>query len=136
MDLVYKGDTKIKMEEHKKIIDIFKNEIENSKTEIIACKCYNEIRSLSYEPAENETVELIDVSSADGMRIYVRGLLLIMSKAFHKLYPEALLTVNYQLSNMSSNIKEMNSYICDLEHRIMFLEDYIHHATFLKPYLS
>lgn len=99
MDLVYKGDTKIKMEEHKKIIDIFKNEIENSKTEIIACKCNNEIRSLSYEPEENETVELIDVSSADGMRIYVRGLLLIMSKAFHKLYPEALLTVNYQLSN-------------------------------------
>ncbi len=99
MDLVYKGDTKIKMGEHKKIIDIFKNEIENSKTEIIACKCNNEIRSLSYEPEENETVELIDVSSADGMRIYVRGLLLIMSKAFHKLYPEALLTVNYQLSN-------------------------------------
>lgn len=99
MDLVYKGDTKIKMGEHKKIIDIFKNEIENSKTEIIACKCNNEIRSLSYEPEENKTVELIDVSSADGMRIYVRGLLLIMSKAFHKLYPEALLTVNYQLSN-------------------------------------
>ena len=99
MDLVYKGDTKIKMGEHKKIIDIFKNEIKNSKTEIIACKCNNEIRSLSYEPEENETVELIDVSSADGMRIYVRGLLLIMSKAFHKLYPEALLTVNYQLSN-------------------------------------
>ena len=99
MDLVYKGDTKIKMGEHKKIIDIFKNEIENSKTEIIACKCNNEIRSLSHEPEENETVELIDVSSADGMRIYVRGLLLIMSKAFHKLYPEALLTVNYQLSN-------------------------------------
>ena len=99
MDLVYKGDTKIKMGEHKKIIDIFKNEIENSKTEIIACKCNNEIRSLSYEPEENETVELIDVSSADGMRVYVRGLLLIMSKAFHKLYPEALLTVNYQLSN-------------------------------------
>lgn len=99
MDLVYKGDTKIKMGEHKKIIDIFKNEIENSKTKIIACKCNNEIRSLSYEPEENETVELIDVSSADGMRIYVRGLLLIMSKAFHKLYPEALLTVNYQLSN-------------------------------------
>ena len=99
MDLVYKGATKIKMGEHKKIIDIFKNEIENNKTEIIACKCNNEIRSLSYEPEENETVELIDVSSADGMRIYVRGLLLIMSKAFHKLYPEALLTVNYQLSN-------------------------------------
>lgn len=99
MELVYKGDTKVEMGNHKKIIDIFKNKIESSKTEIIACKCNNEIRSLNYEPEADEKVEFIDVSSADGMRIYVRGLLLIMSKAFNKLYPEALLTVNYQLSN-------------------------------------
>lgn len=32
-----------------------------------------------------------------------------------------------QLSNVNSNIKEMNDYICDLEHRITVLEDYIHH---------
>ena len=31
MKLVYKGDTKVEMGEHKKIVDIFKNEIENSK---------------------------------------------------------------------------------------------------------
>lgn len=35
--------------------------------------------------------------------------------------------INYQLSNMNANIKEINGYICDLEHRITFLEDYIHH---------
>ena len=33
MKLVYKGDTKVEMGEHKKIVDIFKNEIENSKLE-------------------------------------------------------------------------------------------------------
>lgn len=99
MELVYKGDKTVEMGSNKKIIDIFKNEIENSKTEIIACKCNNEIRSLNYEPKEDEKVQFIDISSTDGMRIYVRGLLLIMSKAFNKLYPEALLTVNYQLSN-------------------------------------
>ena len=99
MKLVYKGDTKVEMGENKKIVDIFKNEIENSKEEIIACKCNNKVRSLNYEPEEGEKVEFLDVSTADGMRIYVRGLLLIMSKAFNKLYPDALLTVNYQLSN-------------------------------------
>lgn len=99
MKLVYKGDTKVEMGEHKKIVDIFKNEIENSKEEIIACKCNNKVRSLNYEPKEGEKVEFLDISTADGMRIYVRGLLLIMSKAFNKLYPDALLTVNYQLSN-------------------------------------
>lgn len=99
MKLVYKGDTKVEMGEHKKIVDIFKNEIENSKEEIIACKCNNKVRSLNCEPEEGEKVEFLDISTADGMRIYVRGLLLIMSKAFNKLYPDALLTVNYQLSN-------------------------------------
>lgn len=99
MKLVYKGDTKVEMGEHKKIVDIFKNEIENSKEEIIACKCNNKVRSLNYEPEEGEKVEFLDISTADGMRIYVRGLLLIMSKAFNKLYPDALLTVNYQLPN-------------------------------------
>lgn len=99
MKLVYKGDTKVEMGEHKKNVDIFKNEIENSKEEIIACKCNNKVRSLNYEPEEGEKVEFLDISTADGMRIYVRGLLLIMSKAFNKLYPDALLTVNYQLSN-------------------------------------
>lgn len=33
--------------------------------------------------------------------------------------------INYQLSNVKSNIKEMNGYIYDLEHRITFLEDQI-----------
>ena len=35
--------------------------------------------------------------------------------------------INNQLSNVNSNIKEMNGYIYDLEHRITVLEDYIHH---------
>ena len=100
MELIHKGEKKIyPSSENKKIIDIFADEIKKSTVKIIACKCNNEIRSLNYEPKEGEKVELIDISNADGMRIYVRGLLLIMSKAFNKLYPEALLTINYQLSN-------------------------------------
>ena len=40
------------------------------------------------------------------MRIYKRGLIYIISKAFHELYPEALLTVNYQL---------YHSMLCEVE---------------------
>lgn len=35
--------------------------------------------------------------------------------------------INNQLSDMNFNIQEMNDHIYDLEHRITFLEDYIHH---------
>ncbi len=65
----------------------------------IACICNNEIRSLDYQIKEDTYIKLIDISHSDGMRIYIRGLCYIMAMAFSSLYPDALLTVNYQLSN-------------------------------------
>ena len=58
-----------------------------------------------YEVQEGLTIreafkeQIINRSDRDGRIIYIRGLLFIMSKAFSEVYPEALLTVNYQLSN-------------------------------------
>ena len=82
-----------------KVIDLFKDNIKFSKNNIIACRCNNEIKSLEYVIQEGDKVDLIDITDKDGMRIYVRGVLFVMAKAFEKLYPEAMLSVNYQLSN-------------------------------------
>ena len=82
-----------------KVIDLFKDNIKFSKNNIIACRCNNEIKSLEYEIKEGDKVDLIDITDKDGMRIYVRGILFIMAMAFDKLYPEAKISVNYQLSN-------------------------------------
>lgn len=65
----------------------------------IACKCNNEVKALNTEVNENTKVEPIDTTVRDGRRIYQRGLLYIMGKAFNEIYPKALLTVNFQLSN-------------------------------------
>ena len=65
----------------------------------IACRYKNEIKSLNTEIEENGSVEPIDTKVRDGRRIYQRGLLYIMGKAFYEVYPKALLTVNFQLSN-------------------------------------
>ena len=46
-----------------------------------------------------DNIELLDTSSKDGHRIYIRGILYIMAKALNEVYPEALLSVNYQLSS-------------------------------------
>ena len=72
---------------------------EEQKKNAIACKCNNEVKSLNEEVNENDIVEAIDFSLRDGRRIYQRGLLYIMGKAFDEIYPKALLTVNFQLSN-------------------------------------
>ena len=82
-----------------KVIDLFKENIKFSKNNIIACKCNNEIKSLEYQIKEGDNVELIDITDKDGMRVYVRGILYIMAMAFNKLYPDAYINVNYQLSN-------------------------------------
>ena len=82
-----------------KVIDLFKDNIKFSKNNVIACRCNNEVKSLEYEIKEGDKVDLIDITDKDGMRIYVRGILYIMAMAFNKLYPEAWLNINYQLSN-------------------------------------
>ena len=93
-----------------RVIDLFKENIKFSKNNIIACKCNNEIKSLDFVVKDGDNIELIDITDKDGMRIYVRGILYIMAMAFNRLYPDAFLSVNYQLSNaMYCNLENMET---------------------------
>ena len=98
MKIQLNGKEKEITNENKTIAELFQTEIESDDT-IIACNCNNEIKSLNYIPKENDKINFINTQSRDGKRIYIRGLLYIMSKAFCECYPEALLSVNYQLTN-------------------------------------
>ena len=85
-----------------KVIEKYLEEIQKDKEQgrnIIACLCNNEVKSLNYEIQEGDKIQLLDTRTKDGHRIYIRGILYIMAKALNELYPEALLSVNYQLSN-------------------------------------
>ena len=95
MKITYK-DKIIEIQEPKKVIELFKEECNEH---IIACICNNQIQSLNHNIKEDTNIEFIDISDKDGLRIYIRGLNYIMAKAFSELYPKALLTVDYQLSN-------------------------------------
>ena len=106
MNIVYKSEKKLKITSKQKVIDIFKKEIELQDSNITACKCNNEVKSLNYEVEPEDKVELIDTTTRDGRRVYIRGVTYIMAKALYELYPQALLTVNYQLSN---------SMLCEIE---------------------
>ncbi len=99
-------NTVIDVKKGTKVIDLFSQEISKSNNEIIACKFNNEVKSLNYEINTDGELELIDIKNKDGMRIYKRGLIYIVSKAFNELYPKALLTVNFQL---------YHSMLCDID---------------------
>ena len=65
----------------------------------VAAKYNNEIKSLNYKLENDGTIELLDISSKDGIRAYRKGLLFIVDKAITELYPNAKMIVNFQLSN-------------------------------------
>ena len=108
MKIIYKN-IEVETEENTTILDLFKETIEE-KQNIIACMVNNEVKPLNYILKEKDEIELLDTSSRDGARIYTRGLLYIMAKAFDELYPQIQLTVNYQLSS---------SMFCEIENAII-----------------
>ena len=98
MQIAYK-DTIIDAKVGTRVSELFGEEIRKSNNEIIACRFNNEIKGLNYKLKKSGTIELIDITEKDGMRVYQRGLIYIVGKAFHDIYPEALITINYQLYN-------------------------------------
>ena len=67
---------------------------------IMACKISNEVKSLDDAVLKRDCVfDIVDYTTADGSRIYVRGLTFIMLKAFEEIYPELKITVNYSLGH-------------------------------------
>jgi uridine kinase len=90
----------LEIEEPIKIKDALAKQIKNGSVKnVIAARYNNEVVSLDQEINKDGNIEFINIQNKDGRYIYIRGALYIMSKAFYEVYPEALLTVNYQLSN-------------------------------------
>lgn len=81
------------------ISKLFQKEIQTSENTVIAAKFNNEYKNLEYILHKDGKVELIDVTSKEGIKVYIRTLTFIVGKAFEKICPDKKLNVNYQLSN-------------------------------------
>ena len=121
MQIIYK-DIIIDVKESTPVNELLKDEIQKAKCKVIACKFNNEIKSLNYKIKSDGKLELIDLEHKDGMRIYRRGLVYIISKAVCETYPGALMTINYQLSNAMfctvDNLKITNEVIKNVKNRV------------------
>lgn len=98
MQIIYKNDV-IQLKKGTAVKELLKNEITRKRNSVIACKFNNEIKSLDYKLEKDGSLELIPLTHKDGMRVYMRGIIYIISKAFKELFPEVSITVNYQLYN-------------------------------------
>lgn len=121
MQISYK-DIIIDVKQGTPVKDLLREEIQKAKCKVIACRFNNEVKSLNYKIESDGTLELIDLMNKDGMRVYRRGLIYIISKAFNEIYPEALITVNYQLTNAMfctvDNLKVTDEVIRNVNKRV------------------
>lgn len=92
-------DIEIGVDENTEIYDLIKKHSQDDYdiTNIIACKINGVIKSLKAEVLEDCDISYIFTNSTEGMRIYVRGLTLILIKALNELYPNAKINVDYSL---------------------------------------
>ena len=79
MNIQYK-DKNINLEESMTISQILKDEIQKSKHAVVGAKFNNEYVNLEFMVEKDGKVELIDVSSKEGMKIYRRTLTYVLRK--------------------------------------------------------
>ena len=89
----------INTEENKKISELLKEKIEQSEYPVVGAKFNNEYKNLDDEISGKGEIELVNINSKYGMKIYRKTLTFIMGMAFESIYPEAHVLVDYQLSN-------------------------------------
>ena len=127
MKVTYKMK-EIEINDNIKVEDLLKEKICKSKYQVVGCIFNNEYQNLSYEITEDGNLELIDISSKEGMKIYVRTFVYIMGKAFEKIYPDKKMTVEYQLGDAMF-------CTCDnMEITQEFMDNFDDYKSFLKGY--
>ena len=93
-------DKVFEVEEGISALDFIKNNIDIDLNTVMACKISNEVKSLDDANLKKDcNFDIVDYTTADGSRIYVRGLTFIMLKAFGEVYPNLKITVNYSLGH-------------------------------------
>ncbi|MFW6371590.1 MAG: nucleoside kinase [Bacteroidota bacterium] len=65
---------------------------------ILGAMVNNQIRELSFEVYNPKTVEFIDITHKDGIRMYIRGLSFLLYAAVRDLFPEARLRIDHSVS--------------------------------------
>ena len=81
MNIIYQGRTK-QIEKGLTVKEALEEEIKNNKYEVIGCLYNNDYKNLETPVEEGAKIELIDISSKEGMKIYVRTIVYIMGRAF------------------------------------------------------
>lgn len=65
---------------------------------VVAAYVNNKIKELTYPITEECNVSFVDLSTADGVRIYQRSLVFLLVKSFHDIFPDETIEVCHSVS--------------------------------------
>lgn len=81
------------------LIKIYEKMNLNMPYKAIAARVNNEVVGLTFRVYQNKDIEFLDITSEDGMRMYVRSLTFVMMKAMHELFPGRVVRFENPISN-------------------------------------
>lgn len=72
--------------------------IDNPDKKIVAAKVNNSLRELTHELCFDANVELMDLTTSDGIKVYETSFRYLLAMAFHNLYPDYQMKISYAIS--------------------------------------
>lgn len=93
------GDERIEVNRGTKLEHISVQYQDMWPAQIVAAKVNNSIRELSYTLYEDCSIQFIDMSMTDGIRIYLRSLIFIFIRACYELFPDSDVFIEHSLGN-------------------------------------
>jgi len=88
------------------LIEVFDDLQIELKYQVVAARVNYKVEDLNFLIYKPKDIEFIDSSTPSGMRVYVRTLCMVLSKAISELFPEATLCIEHPISK---------GYYCKLE---------------------
>jgi uridine kinase len=88
------------------LIEIYNDLKINLKYPVMAARVNYKVEDLNFVVYKPKDIEFIDLSTSSGMRVYVRTLCMVLSKAISELFPQAILQIEHPISK---------GYYCKLE---------------------
>ena len=91
---------------------------------VVAARVNYKVEDLNFLIYKPKDIEFIDLSTPSGMRVYVRSLSMVLSKAVSELFPQAILRIEHPISkgyyckldNLNQPIT--NEIICQIKERV------------------
>lgn len=88
------------------LIEVFEDLQIELKYQVVAARVNYKVEDLNFMIYKPKDIEFIDSSTPSGMRVYVRTLCMVLSKAISELYPQTILCIEHPISK---------GYYCKLE---------------------